>query len=723
MFSKIIKYKKYFDLSTIISVSLIIVVMFGFFCLYFVGFIDYLETVNYNLKSIVSANSNKDIKPDSNIVILDINNDSFIFAEEYKLDFGQWPWPRDVMAEAIEYLHDAKVKAVIYRINLKNQTEPEEDRAFVESVKKIDNFYATVSFKGLISSYLKEIESDYTAGTDKYHLNFSDEELDKYIKQYGFEQTIRKINSLLISKVVKEDIPEKYKVDVTVKDLIENSSVMDNITFVYFYSLAEIFNDAVSRIGMNYFILSDDSSISSDTPLYRYERSGEYYPSLGFAPYIDMWGKGKAILTPNYIETAGKKIPIDNKGMVKINYRNMVESYPKYRLIDVILTERYLKGEKLPEGLAKQSFYVDPAIFKDKIVIIGMTHADKESLNNAKTPTGKVISFSNILANQLDTYINCGGKNREQFIKQVPFYIVLLITLVFCIVASVLIIKFESVLNKLAVIFLSIILLVVITYGIFVIPELKYDMPLLIPVFVVFIVSISTFFWQYKKMSVKKYEIEKLFGKFVSPQVKKVLMDDPSLINYEGQKKEMTILFCDLRGFTTISESYPTNQIVLQLNRYFSEMVNIIVNQYNGTLDKYIGDAIMAFWNDPVNQNDHAELAVKAACAMVVKMKELNKEWVEKGWPELNIGVGINTGEVIVGHLGGEILLDYTVIGDNVNIASRLESMNKIYSTSILISEATRSLSQEAINTKFVAEEFLKGKKNSVAIYEVVSLK
>lgn len=723
MLKRFLKYKRYFDISTIISITLLVVVIIGYVCLYNSGFIHQLELMNYNLKSVISAHSNKDISPDPDIVILDIDFRSFDAAERLNLGFGRWPWPRDVLAEALEFLSDAQTKAIIFRLSLKSKDIEAEDEALASVLKKIDNLYAPVSFKGLTSGYLREIRSDILNDTRKYPRYLSDADLNKSVKQYGFDETIRKLHLIHIKSVIKEVLPEKFKLDVERNDLAENSSVMDHITFSFLSHLPDIFKNSLKHVGILFFYLDDDGIVRSDTPVYRYIKNDSFYPSLTFSPYVDLWGSGKVVLTDNYVETAGKKIPIDDKGHVKINYRYNAEAYKKINILNAILTNRYLEGKKVPDNFLKSKYYIDKKFFKDKIVIIGLSLSDKDSLNVASVPTGKVLTFSEIIANQLDTYINCGGDNKEQFIKPVSILITFLVTLIFCFMTVLLILKLERILNKLAVITLSMVLFIIVSYGIFVIPELKYDMPTVTPAFIVFMASICAFLWQYKTIYAKRNEIEKLFGKFVSPQVKKVLVEDPTLINYEGQKKEMTILFCDLRGFTSISESYPTNQVVIQLNQYLSEMVNIIVNEYNGTLDKYIGDAIMAFWNDPVSQDNHAELAVKAGFAMVEKVKELNVEWVKKGWPEFKIGVGVNTGEVIVGHLGGDILLDYTVIGDNVNIASRLESMNKEYSTSILISKATYEQSKEIINVKFIADRQLKGKSVKVHFYEVVSLK
>ena len=147
-------------------------------------------------------------------------------------------------------------------------------------------------------------------------------------------------------------------------------------------------------------------------------------------------------------------------------------------------------------------------------------------------------------------------------------------------------------------------------------------------------------------------------------------------------------------------------------------MVEVILS-YNGTLDKYIGDAIMAFYNDPVKMDNHALQAVLTAIEMKKKLAELNEKWQKQGKSPLNIGIGINTGEMIVGHMGSPRLIDYTVIGDNVNLASRIESLTKQYGVTILISESTYNEVKDNVDARYIDEVTVKGKKNAVKIYEV----
>ena len=236
------------------------------------------------------------------------------------------------------------------------------------------------------------------------------------------------------------------------------------------------------------------------------------------------------------------------------------------------------------------------------------------------------------------------------------------------------------------------------------------------------ITGAATYSYQMYINSLERKYVENLFGKFVSPQVLEKLLTEKKNISMEGQRKIMTVLFSDIRGFTELSETTPADEVILILNEYLTEMVEVIL-KHNGTLDKYIGDAIMAFYNDPIEMEDHALRAVKTAVEMKETLDKLNKKWKSEGKPVLNMGIGINTGEMIVGHLGSPRLVDYTVIGDNVNLASRIEGLNKEYGTNIIIGEATYEEVKDDIEAVYLDECKVKGKQNAVKIYSVTGIK
>ncbi len=219
----------------------------------------------------------------------------------------------------------------------------------------------------------------------------------------------------------------------------------------------------------------------------------------------------------------------------------------------------------------------------------------------------------------------------------------------------------------------------------------------------------------------KKY-IRQTFSKFVSKSVVDELLKDPSKIKLGGDKKILTVLFSDIRGFTSISERLTPEELVEHLNIYLQSMTDIIIKYY-GTLDKYIGDAVMAFWGAPIEMEDHALNACKASIEMMDALKEMNKKWEIENKPILEIGIGINTGDMIVGNMGSAARMDYTLMGDNVNLGSRLEGTNKFYKTHIIISEFTYQYVRDQVIVRELDLIRVKGKALPVKIYELMAIK
>jgi adenylate cyclase len=213
-----------------------------------------------------------------------------------------------------------------------------------------------------------------------------------------------------------------------------------------------------------------------------------------------------------------------------------------------------------------------------------------------------------------------------------------------------------------------------------------------------------------------KRQITKLFGQYVPPELAVEMSRDPAHYTMEGQSRDMTVLFSDIRGFTNFSEKLPPTELAEVLNAYLSTMTRV-VQQHQGTIDKYIGDAIMAFWNAPVDLTDHATRAVATALDMQAALSQLNREFAARGWPEVKIGVGVNTGRMSVGNMGSEFRMSYTVMGDAVNLGSRLEGITKQYGVGILATQPT--VEADPLHAFMKIDDVrVKGKETPVAIYE-----
>jgi adenylate cyclase len=220
----------------------------------------------------------------------------------------------------------------------------------------------------------------------------------------------------------------------------------------------------------------------------------------------------------------------------------------------------------------------------------------------------------------------------------------------------------------------------------------------------------------YQKEYRQRLFITNAFSKYVSRDVLDELIAAPEKLTLGGQVKEVTILFTDLANFTTISESVPVEQIAELLQEHLTRMSRIIL-QHGGTLDKYIGDAIMAFWGAPLPDAQQADHALAAALAMQEECRKMREQIAGKDLPPFHMRIGIHSGKAIVGNMGSELLFDYTCLGDNVNLAARLEGLNKFYHTGILVSEATRALLSQPFNLLLADKAIVKGKTEAIAIY------
>ena len=225
--------------------------------------------------------------------------------------------------------------------------------------------------------------------------------------------------------------------------------------------------------------------------------------------------------------------------------------------------------------------------------------------------------------------------------------------------------------------------------------------------------------YQYFVEGREKRLVKALFGRYVSRDVFRQLMEHPEMAALGGTRREMSVLFSDIRGFTSVTERGEPDALVAQLNEYFSRMVEVVFH-HQGTVDKFVGDMVMALFGAPVEDPSHAEHAVAAAVQMVAELGDLNRRWAEEGRPQLDIGIGVNSGEMIAGNIGSSSIMSYTVIGDNVNLGARLESLNKDFGTRIIISDATRLRLDGPYTYRPLGSVVVKGKSRPVDVFEVV---
>ena len=236
----------------------------------------------------------------------------------------------------------------------------------------------------------------------------------------------------------------------------------------------------------------------------------------------------------------------------------------------------------------------------------------------------------------------------------------------------------------------------------------------------VFLIWSHSVYNNFATQSRLRQQIKKQFEHYLDPGMVKKLQKDPSLLKLGGEKRDMTFLFCDIRGFTPISEKYKGNPegLTKLINRFLTRMTDVIIAN-GGTIDKFMGDCIMAFWNAPIEDEEHEKHAVQAAIDMQDELLKLNQQLAVEGLPAIAIGIGINTGEALVGNMGSDQRFDYSVIGDAVNLASRLESSSKTLGKTLIVGDETFKGAKLNYNFKYVDEITVKGKSEAVKVYTV----
>lgn len=392
-------------------------------------------------------------------------------------------------------------------------------------------------------------------------------------------------------------------------------------------------------------------------------------------------------------------------------YKSFAEEvYKKYWDAPIEMKNRELINYVGPAGSYKTYSFsdVEKGDFKDKIVLIGATapnlHDEVHAPGSARPMPGVEV-HANIIQMMI---------TKKFITKENNWWTVLRIILI-------------SIIIGLLFYYLPIWASILSTIGLMIINLLLtiwlFGQGTIINIIYVPIVSVvsytSTALYHYIHEKRHRKQIVGAFEKYVSKDVIKHIMEHPDRLKLGGEKREITVFFSDIRGFTSISEKLKPEELVHLLNEYLTEMTEIIL-KHNGVVDKYMGDAIMAFWGAPLEQPKHAERACQASLDMEKRLKELQNKWNKEGIPALEIGIGMNTGYAVVGNMGSENRFDYTAMGDTINLGSRLEGINKQYGTRIIISETTKKkLGKEFITRKLDAVK-VKGKKEPVVIYELI---
>jgi adenylate cyclase len=643
--------------------------------------------------------------PDPRIVIVSIDQRS----QEI---FGKWPFPRKYFAQMLDVLHQdgAKVAAFDITFDKPDQTaaplralwtqmekdkkaghapDPQMEAEVAELAKQFDS---DAQFAAALRRFGPVVLGNFFLEPEELH-GIDNAVLDKYAEMVQWYALNR---VALNTKSGKEDFAallnsfhfESTLYTATVANIPELAPPENNDqTAIGFFNIS---SDADGVLRRSLLVLPfgrtnnvDDIDLYGSLEvqalrLYLGVKTDQVTVSYGPAGIATLQLGDKLTVRPDYL------------GRVVINYRGPRGTYPYYSLADV----------------ARRNF--PPGAFKDKIVLVG---ASATGIGDLRTPPYGGIDYPGmeVHANVIDNMLNNG------FLVRGAHQILLDVLLILFFgapmgIAMALVPPRWMWFGLSVLVPFTVLLYVAFLRGWW----LNFTLPAGTLTANVMLVSLYRALVEEKE----KRKVRSAFGQYLSPEVIRRLLVNPQLV--EPKKTEITVMFSDIRGFTTISEKLDAQELALFLNSYLSDMTRIVFRT-RGTLDKYIGDAVMAFWGAPYEDPGHAVQACSAALEMMKHVRALQRQWAAEGKPQLDIGIGLNSGVASVGNMGSELRYGYTALGDAVNLSSRLEGLNKEYGTNIIVNESTYAGAKDA---GFLFRELdlirVKGKLQPVTIYELI---
>jgi adenylate cyclase len=622
-------------------------------------------------------------KVDERIVIIDIDEKSL-------KEQGRWPWGRIKLASLVDKLFDD------YHVNVLGF-----DVVFAEKDES----------SGLKS--LEEIKAKYLASDQAFS-----RAIETLRPTLDYDQVFAnslKGRNVVLGYFFLRDAQANTSGVLPQASFVEGSFKGKNIKFMeatgFGANLEVLQNNA--KLAGHFNPDPDEDGISRKVPmLIKYD--GKMYEALsvavaraalgsgayGFgksdankieAVYAEGLGVGKQYSGLEWLKLGNHTIPVNEQVSALIPYRGPQGSFLYVSATDVLNNK------------------VDPADLKNKIVLVGTTAAGLMDLR--ATPVQNIYAGVEIHANMIAGILDNNIKEHPAYTLGAEFLLLLFVGLLLAFMLPVLSPLWATILTLVTTICVVALNLSAWQSANLVLPLAS----LLVMISSIYFINMSYGFFVESR---GKRQLAGLFGQYVPPELVDEMAKNPESFSLEGESREMTVLFSDVRGFTTISEGLNPKELTQLMNAFLTPMTHII-HDNRGTIDKYMGDAIMAFWGAPLPDNKHAKHALQAAVGMIVALDKLQHDFATKGWPPINIGVGLNTGEMIVGNMGSEFRMAYTIMGDAVNLGSRLESLTKNYGVHIIVSEFTKAQVPEFVYRELDVVR-VKGKDKPVAIFEPI---
>ena len=602
-------------------------------------------------------------RPSPRIVVLNIDDHSLRNLSQL---YGRWPWPRHIYKEVIEFLSVGEPSAILFDVLFTESMKEGKDDALLAEVSKV---VPSVSHAMAFMAEPSEQREDHMPLAEDFRLKFS-----LPVANGGLYPLTRHRDYQIPNPAFYNKVHHYHSVTVD---------------------------------------LDRDGKLRRVPLLAKY--GDHFFPSLALAGVLATlnnptvhWEQGELVIQPQ--DRQAFRVPVDASGAMPLHFYPLDHS-PQTISFDEVITShaRLQRGEVNDPAELK----VNPFDFKNKVVIIGGSASGLQDLK--ATPIhqsypgalAQATAISNVLKHD---HLTIMGPTAALF------FTILLLAAVYaglCLLPTLAL--------QVAVPFVCLFLYNLMAISLF--RNFEVALPMGMPNLLALTALFDGLAYLILVEGGEKRKMKSTLSKYVSPIVTERIMDSGLDPHAEiGQHRELTILFSDVRGFTSISEALPPQQIVECLNTYLSRM-NEIIFEHLGTVDKFIGDGLMAFWGAPLEDDLHAVHSVQCALGMLKEMRKLKGRLrTQYQAPfDLEIGIGVNTGKVIVGNIGSERRLSYTVIGDNVNLASRIESITKFYRVPLLLGETTYEAVKNHITCRLVDKVQVKGKQQSVKIYHALS--
>jgi adenylate cyclase len=666
------------NVSRIVMGLVIVTYFLGHALDYFrIPLLDTLEAIIYDVRLRLTMPNTVDDR----IVILDIDENSL--REREQGGEGHWPWPRDRIALLLDKLFDRYGIAVVgFDVVFAERDESSGIRVlerladgdlkgvagFVPALQKIKPL---LSYDDIFASRMKgrNVVLGYTFSSDD----------PKTAPRKG----------VLPLSVLPPDTFKGRNIGVTSWN-------------GYTANLEELQTAAASAGHFNPW--TDDDGITRRVPMLA-EYNGAYYEPLslavvrallGFPPIKPDFLAGG--LSQDYagleeLQVGPLRIPVDERVSTLVPYRGHKGSFKYISIVDIL-------NDRVPI-----------ADLKGKIALVGTTAPGLLDLR--ATPVDSVYPGVEVHANLIAGILDQTIKHKPPYAAGAEFLLLLVAGLTMTLVLPF-VSPFKGTLTALLV------LLTVTGINLTLFQSGHLVLPLAADIVMILFLFTFNMAYGFFVEARGKRQITGLFGQYVPPELVDEMAKDPEAFSMEGESREMTVLFTDVRGFTTISEGLEPKALSLLMNEFLTPLTEVIY-RHRGTIDKYIGDCIMAFWGAPLPDPVHARNAILAALEMQRTLKSLQPQFKARNWPEIHIGVGLNTGRMSVGNMGSRIRLAYTVMGDAVNLASRLESITKEYGTDIIVGENTRAAVSDIVFRELDRVR-VKGKDQAVTIFEPIGV-